>query len=213
MTRNFPPSFLPRLAGAAVLLALAAVPAPGALAQTKTATFGGGLKMSGDQPLSIEANQLDVDDASAVATFSGDVSAQQGDMRMKTDKLVVQYAKEEGAGAAGAAKPASATTGAVVPGGSSRIERLDATGKVTVQSADQVATSQKATFDMTSQIARMTGDVVLTQGQNIATGCILTIQMNTGKSTLQSSNCNGASGGGGRVKVLIDRTGQPAASQ
>lgn len=199
---------------AALLLLAGALPAS---AQAQSPGLGnsfGGLQVQGDQPIAIESNQLDVDDKQSLATFSGDVTVQQGETSLKADKLLVYYVrKAEGQGGA-AAQPVSTGN---MPGGSSDISRLEATGKVTIKSADQVATAKKADFDMATKVAVLTGDVVLSQGQNVATGCILRIQMDTGVARLQSRDCNGASGGaaGGRVRLLLSpdaqQSGRPAA--
>lgn len=193
-----------RTGAAAFLLAGFALTAP-ALAQ-QSPGFGnsfGGLQVQGDQPIAIESNQLDVDDANSLATFSGDVSVQQGETSMNAEKLLVHYVRKP-EGAAATPKPAS-TAGSNMPGGSSDISRIEATGKVTIKSADQVATASKADFDMATQVAVLSGDVVLSQGKNVATGCILRIKMDTGVARLQSKDCGGASGGGagGRVRMLL----------
>ncbi len=193
---------MPRLAAFALLAACAApLAATGAAAQgAQQPGLGnsfGGLQVQGDQPIAIESNQLDVDDGQSLATFSGAVRVQQGETSMEADKLLVYYVRQEGGGA----QPASA--GSNVPGASSDISRLEATGGVTIRSAEQVATATKADFDMATQVAVLTGDVVLSQGENVATGCILRIQMDTGVARLQSQNCGGASGGGGRVRMLL----------
>lgn len=201
---------------AAALLALAAaaaLPLSAALAQAPQqpglgSSFGG-LQVQGDQPIAIESNQLDVDDGQSLATFSGDVSVRQGETSMQAERLLVYYVREEGASAGGGAQPAS-TGGSNVPGASSDISRLEATGGVTIRSADQVATASRAEFDMATQVAVLTGDVVLSQGDNVATGCVLRIQMDTGVARLQSQDCGGASGGGGRVRMLLSPgAGQP----
>ncbi|WP_182084216.1 LptA/OstA family protein [Aureimonas sp. ME7] len=190
------PSALSVLGLAGLLLSGAAA------AQGQSQGFGnsfGGLQVQGDQPIAIESNQLDVDDGKSLATFSGDVSVRQGETSMNAEKLLVFYVrKTEG----GEAQPAAARSN--MPGGSGDISRLEATGKVTIRSADQTATATKAEFDMATQVALLTGDVVLSQGKNVATGCVLRIQMDTGVARLQSNNCNGASGGGsGRVRMLL----------
>ncbi|WP_061935302.1 LptA/OstA family protein [Aureimonas sp. AU22] len=169
-------------------------------AQEQSQGFGnsfGGLQVQGDQPVAIESNQLDVDDGQSLATFSGDVSVRQGQTSMNAEKLLVYYVRNQEGGAQPAAQRSN------MPGGSGDISRLEATGKVTIRSADQTATANKAEFDMKTQVALLTGDVVLSQGKNVATGCVLRIQMDTGVARLQSNNCGGASGGGGRVRMLL----------
>ncbi|KQT64339.1 MULTISPECIES: LptA/OstA family protein [unclassified Aureimonas] len=189
--------------------ALLAASASGASAQAFGNSFNG-LQVSNDQPIAIESDQLDVDDAKSMATFSGNVNVAQGETLLKTTKLVVYYAKDaakagKGDAKAPAAKPAKAT--GMPGGGSNEIDRLEASGKVYIKSADQVATAEKADFDMKTQVAVMTGNVVMTQGENVARGDKLTIHMDTGIARLGGA----ASNGGGRVKILMAPNSAPAA--
>ncbi|WP_062114705.1 LptA/OstA family protein [Aureimonas sp. AU40] len=216
----------PTLRSRAVLLALAgslslsgAALSGAALAQTQSQGFGnsfGGLQVQGDQPIAIESNQLDVDDGKSLATFSGDVSVQQGQTSMNAEKLLVHYVRKQDGAAGAKAQPAA--TRSNMPGGSGDISKLEATGKVTIKSVDQVATADRADFDMATQVAVLSGNVVLSQGKNVATGCILRIQMETGVARLQSRDCGGAPGGGqggGRVRMLLSPGAgqQPAAGR
>ncbi|WP_062227027.1 LptA/OstA family protein [Aureimonas frigidaquae] len=188
----------------------AALLLPGVALAQQAGGFGnsfGGLQVQGDQPITIESNQLDVDDAQSVATFSGDVDVVQGETQLRTAKLIVHYVRRAQADG-NAAQPAATSN---MPGNSSDIERLEAEGDVYVKSADQVATADRADFDMATQIVVMTGDVVLTQGPNVATGCRLTINMETSVAQLQSQNCGGApASGGGRVRMLLSPGSQNA---
>lgn len=206
----------------ATILAASALAAPfpsGAYAQAFGNSFGG-LQVSGDQPISIESDQLDVSDAQGIATFTGDVTVTQGDTLMKTSTLVVHYAKDEKAAdaKAGGAKateakatPAAAKGKASMPGSTNQITKLEASGKVYIKSQDQVATADKANFDMQTQVAVLTDDVVLTQGDNVATGCRLTIHMDTSKARLESNCGKGSGSNGGRVKMMLtpQNNGQP----
>ena len=150
-----------------------------------------GLQVGGDKPIAIESDQLDVDDSKAVATFTGNVSVAQGPTLMKSGKLVVYYIKP--AGDAGADPKPAASKGAAMPGGNNQIDKLVASGKVYIKSDDQVATADTANFNMKTQIAVLNGNVVLTQGENIARGPSLTIHMDTGIAQFS----------GGRVKMLM----------
>ncbi|MEF2550713.1 LptA/OstA family protein [Aurantimonas sp. A2-1-M11] len=192
-------SFISRSAiiASAALLAGLAVGSPVGAQQTEPGlgqSFGG-LQVDGDQPISIESNQLVVDDAQAIATFTGNVQVEQGETELRTGRLVVTYKKDE------SADGQASRGGGGLPGGSNQIERLEASEKVYVKSADQVATADQADFDMTSQVVVMRGNVVLTQGQNVAEGCRLTIQMDTGLARLESS-CDGVDTGG-RVRLML----------
>jgi len=184
------------IAGAGLVLGL--VMGMPAVAQQTEPGLGksfGGLQVDGDQPISIESNELVVDDAKAVATFTGNVQVEQGETELRTGRLVVTYKKDNSGGNQSAG-------GGGLPGGSNQIERLEASEKVYVKSADQVATADRADFDMASEIVVMRGNVVLTQGQNVAEGCRLTIQMDTGLARLESS-CDGGGGTGGRVRLML----------
>ena len=184
-----------------IITAAALAGASFALPHSAAAQEGGfgsnftGLQLDGNQPISIESSSLDVDDKSAVATFTGNVSVSQGPTLLKTGKLVVHYKNSGSAG--------GATGSSSLPGGSSAIERLEATDKVYVKSEDQVATAERASFDMAADVVVMSGDVVLSQGENVAEGCRLTIQMGTGRAKLESTNCDGNAGGNGRVRMML----------
>jgi len=97
------------------------------------------------------------------------------------------------------------------PGGN--VKKIEASGGVAVKSKDQVASADKAIVDMDTQIASLSGNVSVSQGNNIITGCQITINMKT--NNIDVKPCDDTGGGSGRVKVLIDRaTGtKPVAKQ
>jgi lipopolysaccharide export system protein LptA len=103
---------------------------------------------------------------------------------LEAGNLIVFYAKK-GTG--------SAATG------SAAIERLEMSGKVIIKSEKQTATGDAGTFNMKSNTFQLTGSrVVLSEGGNVAVGCKLTVQMNTGKANLESCKK------GGRVQIMIN---------
>ncbi|MEX6508533.1 LptA/OstA family protein [Jiella sp. M17.18] len=197
------------VASAAIFLCLPGACLAAGAAQQNPTSFTG-LQIQGDKPISIESDSLDVDDRNTVATFTGNVSVEQGDVLLRTSKLLVHYKRKPGSND-GSGKEAPVKAGAL-PGGSSQIERLDATGKVYVKSTDQVATADQASFDMASQLVTMTGDVVLTQGKNVAQGCRLTIRMDTGAARLENRDCKGGTKTGGRVHLMLT-PGQSGSAQ
>lgn len=161
-----------------------------------------GLQLRGDQPIAIESNQLDIDDRNNVATFSGNVSVKQGEVQLSSGKLIVYYKKNGSAANKTGADAAAQSAPGSLPGGSSQIDRLEATNNVYVKSSSQVATANQASFDMAQNLVTLTGNVVLTQGENVAEGCRLTIRMDTGVAKLESTQCGKASGGG-RVRLML----------
>jgi lipopolysaccharide export system protein LptA len=161
------------------LAAAAPVSAQTQPAQGQAQGFNG-IKMSGDQPIQIESDRLEVREKENVAVFSGNVNVVQGKTLLKAGKLTVYYVQGTG----------SATTG------SAAIDHLQVDDKVYIKSDDQVATGDKGTFDMKSQILTLSGkEVVLSQGENVLVGCKLTVDMTTGLSNVEAC--------GGRVKGLF----------
>jgi lipopolysaccharide export system protein LptA len=162
------------VAGVLALVAMSSIVA----AQTFSDSFAG-FGSNNKEPIQIEAEELEVEDKSSVATFSGDVVVIQGETQLKTQRLRVFYDGEAG--------------GAV----QQDISRLEAYGSVYISSKDQTATGDRASFDMKRQIMVMTGkEVVLSQGPNVVVGNRLTVNLKTGKADLQAPKS-------GRVKVLI----------
>ncbi len=159
-------------------------------------TFGGAFEgmSSSDEPIQIEADKLEVADNEGTATFSGNVAVTQGSTLLRTKNLKVFYSRD--------------SKGKAGPGGN--LKKIEASGGVAVQSNDQVASSEKAIVDMQTQIASLSGNVSVSQGNNIITGCQITIDMKT--NDIKVKPCGEA--GSGRVKVLIDRkSGAAGASQ
>src|SRR5262245_34152519 len=144
MNRNPVASFGLAMATAVTLAALANAQPPAPQQQPSgPANALQGFAQNRDQPVKIDASQLEVRDKDKVATFSGGVKVVQGDTTMRAKSLAVFYEGQQGA----AQTMKAATPG---PGGSSQISRLEALGGVTVVQKDQTATGNKGLFDMKS---------------------------------------------------------------
>jgi lipopolysaccharide export system protein LptA len=190
---------------AALLLASAA------LAQSPPATKGGanlpnafqGFSADRDEPVKIEANSLEIHDKDSYAVFSGNVVVQQGDSTMRSRELKVHYEGSLRAGqkAAGGAKPAAkaASGPAVTNDPAQRIRRLEALGGVIITSKDQRATGDTGVFDMRTNTATITGNVIITQGPNIMRAERLVVDLKTGFSRMEA----GTKGGSTRVQGLF----------
>jgi len=190
-------------------LAAAQGPRPAAGPPVQSLLQGGQDK---DQPVQIEAASLEVRDKNKMATFSGDVQVVQGDTTMKCQKLVVFYGQEVGiaqkeAGSAQNAppdakpdtKPAAAPAG---PKGAQNIRRIEARGGVTVITKDQNASGDLGVYDLISKTITLTGNVVVSQGQNVIHGERVVVDTVSGNARVESNN----QGGGAtpsRVRALI----------
>ncbi|WP_439817047.1 LptA/OstA family protein [Zavarzinia sp. CC-PAN008] len=198
------------LGAMAVSLGVSLAPAFAALLAPAPATAQAlGLAADQDQPISINADSLDVDQKAKVATFRGNVLAVQGETRLKASEVRVHY---DGAGTTEAdaptAPPPPATDNGGVPAGTlgapaaaagaggGRISRIEAAGGVFVSTPTQTAEGDDALYDLRRKQITLTGKVVLTQGENVLRGSKLVVDLATDRTTLTA-------GGSGRVQGLF----------
>ena len=135
-----------------------------------------GLGVSSDEPIQFEAESLEVREQDRQAIFTGNVVVRQNQTVLKTAQLVVYYVGE-GTGE-----------------GAQQVRRLEADGNVLVTSGPQTASGEKAVFDTEANTIVVTGNVVLTQGENVIRGPRLVININSGQARME----------GGRVQMLIE---------
>ena len=133
-------------------------------------------------PVDVEADRIEVQDRADRAIFVGNVRVNQAELSLAAARLTVAYAN-------------GATDGV-------QIERLDATGGVTIHKGDQTAQGSTAIYDLPRRLITMVGGVTLTQGGNRVSGGRLVIDLNTGRAVVDGSSV-GAPGtqgaAGGRV--------------
>src|ERR1700744_1650629 len=145
-----------------------------------------------DQPVQIEDASLEVHDKNKTATFAGDVQVVQGDTTMKCQRLVVFYGQEVGIAQAGApppaAKPAATPAG---PKGAQNIRRIEARGGVTVITKDQNASGDLGVYDLIAKTITLTGNVVVSQGQNVIHGERVVVDTVSGNARVESNNQGG----------------------
>ncbi len=158
-----------------------------------------GFSKNRDQPVHIQAAKLEVRDKQQVATFSGDVRVKQGDTDMRCRILKVYYERNKDDAKTKAKSIKAATPG---PGGEQSIRRLEAIGNVVVTQKDQTASGKLGIFDMKSNTVTLTGNVVMTQGQNVLRGDKLVVNLTSGVSRVESGK-----GGHGRVEGLFMPSG------
>jgi len=194
---------------AAGLLAAPAVAQTPAVPAKKEKSSGlGNLGGGGKEPIKIDADRLDVFDRENKAVFAGNVVAVQGDSTIRCSSMTVRYkrAKKDDK-KTGAAKESADSTeagetsagGAEKPAGGmgeNGIQRVECAGPVTVVQKDQVATGDNAVFDQEAKRIVLTGNVVLSQCQNVTRGSRLVYDMNTGRANMDPV-------AGGRVSALF----------
>ena len=149
-----------------------------------------GFNSDSGEPIQIEADRLEVVDKKSQATFEGNVKVVQGTTVLTTRKLRVFYVQKKNGKSEKKAQ-------------NSEIERMELSGGVHVRSDDNVATSDSGTYNMKTQDVVLIGDVTLSQGDNIAKGCVFKANLGTGIAHLESQDCPGKSKGTGRIQMLL----------
>ena len=172
---------------ACVALAILVAPVGGSLAQESATGRLQGLSLSSNLPIQIESDRLEVIDGESKAVFVGNVNVTQGPTLMKAGRMTVFYANS------GGGSPAT---------GSANIDRLEVEDKVYIKSEEQVATGDRGTFDMATEVLVLSGkEVVLSEGKNVLVGCKLTVNMKSGRA--QVDGCGAGGERGGRVMMSI----------
>lgn len=162
-------------------LSLAAFATLPAAAQQGFADSMSGFSANSNEPISIEADSLEVRDGDKVATFIGNVIVTQGETVMQTAKLKVFY------------------SGSAQGAGDQDIERLETEGRVVVTSGDQKASGDLGVFDAAKDTITLSGNVVLSQGENVIQGDTLFVDLAAGTSYVLSESSQER----GRVRGLF----------
>lgn len=154
----------------ALAIALPLVFAAGGIAAAQGMAIGfGGLRQDTAAPIEVTSDSLTVDQATGRAVFDGNVLVVQGALRMTAARVEVSYA-EAGQG----------------------IQRMQATGGVTLVTAAEAAESREAVYEVTTGALVMSGAVLLTQGQATIAGERLVADLRAGTGQME-----------GRVKTVF----------
>ena len=156
----------------ALLMCLSLICGSGAAwAQGAQVGFGG-IKADPTLPVEVSADELNVNQTDGSASFTGNVIVGQGEMRLSAQKLLVIYKSEGG------------------------IERLEASGDVTLVSGPDAAEADRADYSIDTGVVVMTGNVLLTQGNNALTSQKMTVNLVDGTAKMV-----------GRVKTILNAKG------
>ena len=138
------------------------------LAQGTSLTFGT-ITQDTTAPVEVTSDELSVDQETGRAVFVGNVIVGQGKLRLAAQKVTVIY-REAGAG----------------------IERMIATGDVTLVSGLDAAEAERADYTIDSGEIIMTGNVLLTQGLSAIASDKMVIYLKNGTANMT-----------GRVKTIL----------
>jgi len=166
-------TFFPRALSVALAMALAMVLPGQVRAQGADVAFGG-LRADTSLPVEVTADQLSINQTDGTAIFVGSVVVVQGDMRLAAERVEVIYGNAE----------------------RSKIERLHASGQVTLVSGADAAEASDAVYTIETGAVEMTGSVLLTQGGNTIAGERLVVDLASGTGRME-----------GRVKTVLQPGG------
>lgn len=120
-------------------------------------------------PVDVEADRIEVQDRADRAIFSGNVIARQGNMTMNAARLTVAYTDTSGVD----------------------VQRLEASGGVTLRTPSETARGNFAIYDVNRRIVTLTGGVHLTQGQNRVQGGRLVLDLNSHRAVMDGGGSTG----------------------
>lgn len=138
-------------------------------AQGAEVSFGG--NQDTNAPVEVTADALAVNQKDGTALYTGDVLIAQGEMRLAAPRVLVIYSET-----------------------ARKIQRMEATGGVTMVSGDEAAEATRADYTLETGVVVMTGNVLLTQGSSALTSEKMTVNLETG--TAQMS---------GRVRTVLNQ--------
>ncbi len=124
-------------------------------------------------PIDFSAQTIELQDRANRAVLSGGVTIRQADLTLTAARVTVSY------------------TGTILDG-SPQVSRLDASGGVTVARPGQRAQAQYAVYDLNRRVITMIGGVTLNEGGNTINGGRLSIDLDTGRATIDGSTTGGS---------------------
>lgn len=154
-----------------------------ALAVTPAAGQSGASSLQGhntNAPVDVAADRIEVQDRADRAIFSGNVVVRQADLTLNAARLTVAYSSSGGI----------------------QIDRLDASGGVTVRSPSETVRGQYAIYDLNNRLITMVGGVTLTRGDSRVSGGRLVLDLASGRAVMDGNAGGGPAGttsSGGRV--------------
>jgi lipopolysaccharide export system protein LptA len=125
------------------------------------------------EPVKITADRLEADDAAQKLVFVGNAVAQQGDMTISSQRLVVQYSAENHA-----------------------VAEIVAEGKVRIFQGKRIASAERAVYDKKQERIVLTGAPVVKEGPNSVQGHEIVLFLDGKRSIVKG-------GQDGRVKAVF----------
>jgi len=126
-------------------------------------------------PIDVDANRIEIRDASNQAIFTGAVVIRQARLTLNAERVTVSYVRE---------------------GENPEMQRLDARGAVKLVSPSETVTSTSAIYDVPGRIITMVGNVILNRQGSVLNGQRLVLDLASGRTSFDGRS---ATDPGGRV--------------
>lgn len=169
------------------------------------------------QALEIEAdNSLEWDRNNKTFMAKGNAVASNGDARVYADALIAHYTENESgdiiikkivaSGNARTEKSDDVITAremVAFMNAQNRLDRIEASKNVKITTPNEKATSDKAVYSFSTEIASMNGNVKLTRGANVMLGQKAEFNLKTNVARLFSAKKENGAAGSGRVRGVF----------
>ncbi len=132
------------------------------------------------QPIQIKSNELSTDGTNRTATFTGKVSAWQGDVVIFCDRMVIHYSEKE-----------------------KEVERVEAFGNVRIVQGNRTGQAGHAIYENKAGKIVLDDNPKVYQGEDLVAGKVITYYLDTQRSEVTS-------GPGERVQAVIHPKGKDA---
>lgn len=136
-------------------------------------------------PIRVNADRSEVMERERRVVLIDNVDIQQGDARLRADRVTLNYSGSSGSG--------DTTTSGMA--GFGDISSLEAVGEVFYVTPELKATGDRGVYEARTDTITLTGDVVLIRGEDVATGEQLVMRLSEGRTVLD--------GGNGQVQMNI----------
>jgi len=144
-------------------------------------------------PIDISADRGEAQDRADRVVFAGNVVVKQEEMTLRTARLTVAYSNNNGID----------------------INRIDASGGVTVVSPSETAKGDFGVYDLDQGLITLVGNVRLERGGSFLCGGRLTIDLDSGRAVMDGGLRGINQGGGGRVtgRFTVPKRNTPATTK
>lgn len=161
---------------------LAPIPLVMALAISASVPAAAQQSHDSSAPIDFGAEHIEIQERANRVMLTGAVKITQAEMTLNSSRMTLSY------------------TGEIT---NPQVTRIDASGSVTINRPDQSASAQYGVYDLNTRVVTLLGGVTLRQGPNVIQGSRLTINLDTGRATIDGSGVGGSAPGvqsqGGRV--------------